>query len=239
MGMGKNTKLKIEITAVGVLAFILIVVLPLLNAYVPEGTFGHISDYKLNLYGKYICYAVLAISVDFLWGYTGLLCLGQALFFALGGYAFGMYLMLMIGEDPVYHTTLPDFMDFLGYPKLPPHWVPFENFWFAIGAVFWVPGLVAFIFGYFAFRSRIKGVYFSILTQALTYAAMLMFFRNDFTFGGNNGFTGFKYILEFDINSASYETCSLYCICCVVGGSLRYSTLAEFPEVRKNPASNS
>jgi urea transport system permease protein len=125
----------------------------------------------------------------------------QSLFFALGGYAMGMYLMLMIGDRGAYQSTLPDFMVFLGYQKLPVHWEPFYNFWFASAAVLWVPGVVALVFGFLAFRSRIKGVYFSILTQALTYACCLLFFRNDFTFGGNNGFTDFKDILGCDLNA--------------------------------------
>jgi urea transport system permease protein len=160
-----------------------------------------VSDFSINLYGKYLCYAVLAMSVDLLWGYTGLLSLGQCLFFSLGGYALGMHLMLMIGRLGQYHSDLPDFMVFLGYPRLPAHWVPFRHFWFAMAAVVWVPGLVALIFGFLAFRSRIRGVYFSILTQALTYAASLLFFRNDFTFGGNNGLTDFKFILGHDLRS--------------------------------------
>jgi urea transport system permease protein len=174
-----------------------VVILPILSSL------GVISSFQVGVWGKYLCYAVLAISLNMLWGYTGLLCLGQCLFFALGGYAFGMYLMLMIGEDPVYKTTLPDFMDFQGMKELPLHWQPFHSPWFAIFAVVAVPGLVAFIFGTFAFRSRIKGVYFSILTQAVTYAATLLFFRNEFTFGGNNGFTDFKYIFGADIREES------------------------------------
>lgn len=180
-----------------------IALLPCLNAFTAEDSALHFSSFKLGVWGKYLCFAVVAMSLNMLWGYTGLLCLGQCLFFALGGYAFGMYLMLMIGVDPVYNTALPDFMDFQGYTELPPHWVPFENPWFAIAAAMWVPGLVAFIFGFLAFRSRIKGVYFSILTQALTYAAALLFFRNDTSFGGNNGFTDFKFILGADIRDAS------------------------------------
>lgn len=178
-----------------------IVVLPCLNAFTAGTSLLHVSNFTINLYGKYLCYAVLAISIDLLWGYTGLLSLGQCLFFSLGGYALGMHLMLLIGKLGQYHSDLPDFMVFLGYPRLPPHWVPFRHFWFAAAAVVWVPALVALVFGFLAFRSRIKGVYFSILTQALTYAACLMFFRNDFTFGGNNGLTDFKYILGYDLRS--------------------------------------
>ena len=174
-----------------------IIAMPLLNSA------GAISSYQLGNWGKYLCYAVVAMSLNMLWGYTGLLCLGQCLFFALGGYAFGMYLMLMIGELGQYQSSLPDFMVFLGYEKLPAHWVPFYSPWFAILMVMVVPGTVAFTFGFLAFRSRIKGVYFSILTQALTYAAALLFFRNDTTFGGNNGFTDFKLIFGADIRSAA------------------------------------
>jgi urea transport system permease protein len=155
------------------------------------------------------------MSLNILWGYTGLLCLCQSLFFALGGYMLGMYLMLMIGERGAYKSPLPDFMVFLGYQELPVHWKPFYSFWFAAGAVMWVPGLVALVFGFLAFRSRIKGVYFSILTQALTYAACLLFFRNDFTFGGNNGFTDFKEILGAEINDASTQRW-LYISSCIL-----------------------
>jgi urea transport system permease protein len=196
---------KREALAVFVVALIAIVVIPCLNAFVPEASLLHISNYSINLYGQYLPLAVLAISVDLLWGYTGLLSLGQCLFFSLGGYALGMHLMLMIGKLGQYHSDLPDFMVFLGYPRLPAHWVPFRSFWFAAAAVIAVPALVALIFGYLAFRSRIRGVYFSILTQALTYASCLMFFRNDFTFGGNNGLTDFKTLLGYDLRSAATQ----------------------------------
>ena len=194
-----------ELWGIAIGAILIIGVLPALNAFVPETSAFHLSDFTINLYGKYLCYAVLAISVDLLWGYTGLLSLGQCLFFALGGYAFGMHLMLLIGKLGQYHSDLPDFMVFLGYPALPLQWVPFRSFWFAVAAVVLVPGLVALVFGFLAFRSRIRGVYFSILTQALTYGACLMFFRNDFTFGGNNGLTDFKFILGYDIRSAATQ----------------------------------
>ncbi len=196
---------RFELTGFLAAAAVLLLLIPGLNAFVPEGSAMHVSGFQLSLWGKYVTYAVLAMSLNLLWGYTGLLCLCQSMFFALGGYAFGMYLMLMIGERGAYKSTLPDFMVFLGYQELPIHWVPFYNFWFATGAVLWVPGLAAFIFGFLAFRSRIKGVYFSILTQALTYAVCLLFFRNDFTFGGNNGFTDFKEILGADINAVSTQ----------------------------------
>jgi urea transport system permease protein len=198
---------KAELWGIGIGTIIILGILPALNALVPESSVFHISDFTINLYGKYLCYAVLAISVDLLWGYTGLLSLGQCLFFALGGYAFGMHLMLMIGKLGQYHSDLPDFMVFLGYPALPLHWVPFRSFWFAVAAVVLVPGLLALVFGFLAFRSRIRGVYFSILTQALTYGACLMFFRNDFTFGGNNGLTDFKFILGYDVRSPATQRC--------------------------------
>lgn len=201
---------KREFTIVTILAVFGIVVLPLLNMT------GYVSNFAISLYGKYICYAVLALGVNLLWGYTGLLSLGQCLFFSLGGYCLGMHLMLMIGKLGQYQADIPDFMVFLEFPKrfpetggLPPHWIPFKSFWFAAAMVLIVPAVVSFIFGYLAFRSRIKGVYFSILSQALTYAAMLMFFRNDFTFGGNNGLTDFKTILGYEISSASTKR-SLY-----------------------------
>jgi len=177
------------------LAIFLVVVLPALNAA------DIVSDFRLNTWGKYLCYAMLAISVDLLWGYTGLLCLGQALFFTLGGYMMGMHLMLMIGKLGQYKSDLPDFMVFLGLNKLPAFWQPFYSFPFTALMVLVVPGVLAWIFGYLAFRSRIKGVYFSILTQALTYGAALMFFRNDLMMGGNNGFTDFRTILSADIRS--------------------------------------
>lgn len=185
------------------LLMVFVLVLSLGNSFGAEESLFHFSSFTLSVWGKYLCYAVLAISLNLLWGYTGLLCLGQCLFFALGGYAFGMYLMLMIGEDPVYHTTLPDFMDFMGLSALPSHWQPFHNPVFALLAAMIVPGIVGFVFGVLAFRSRIKGVYFSILTQALTYAAALLFFRNEFGFGGNNGFTDFKLIFGADIREES------------------------------------
>ncbi|HOP97591.1 MAG TPA: hypothetical protein PLK78_09140 [Verrucomicrobiota bacterium] len=191
-----------ELWVLGLAALIGLVVVPCLNAFVPPGHPLHVETFTLSVYGKYLTYAVLALGVNLLWGYTGLLSLGQCLFFALGGYALGMHLMLLIGRLGQYRMDLPDFMVFLEFPAkypetdgLPLHWIPFRHAWFAILAVVLVPAAVAFIFGLLAFRSRIKGVYFSILSQALTYAACLMFFRNDFSFGGNNGLTDFKFIL--------------------------------------------
>jgi urea transport system permease protein len=176
-------------------ALFLVVVMPSLNAA------GVVSDFTLNTWGKYVCYAILAIAVDLLWGYTGLLSLGQALFFSLGGYMLGMHLMLMIGKLGAYKSDLPDFMVFLGLKELPGFWQPFYSFPFAALMVLTVPAVIAGIFGYLAFRSRIKGVYFSILTQALTYGAALMFFRNDLMMGGNNGFTDFRSVLGADLRS--------------------------------------
>ena len=201
---------KRELLLVRLAAFIGLILLPCLNAFVPPTSFWHVSNFRINLYGKYLCYAVFALGVNLLWGYTGILSLGQALFFSLGGYALGMHLMLLIGKLGQYKADIPDFMVFLEFPKrfpetggLPPHWIPFKHFWFAALAVVVVPAMVAYIFGWLAFRARIKGVYFSILSQALTYAACLMFFRNDFTFGGNNGLTDFKSVFGCDLNSAT------------------------------------
>lgn len=188
-----------------VLALVFIVVLPCLNAFMPAGSVLHVSDFTINLYGKYLCYAILAISVDLLWGYTGLLSLGQALFFSLGGYMMGMHLMRMIGDLGQYHQPIPDFLVFLGWNKLPPFWKPFASFPFALLMVFMVPGVLSAVFGYLAFRSRIRGVYFSILTQALTYAAALLFFRNSLLMGGNNGFTDFKFILGHDLRDPATQ----------------------------------
>jgi urea transport system permease protein len=168
---------------------------PLLNLVVPEGSAFHLSDYMVGLLGKIMCYAICALAMDLIWGYTGILSLGHGLFFALGGYVMGMYLMRQIGRDGQYQSDLPDFMVFLDWKELPWHWALSDSFIATLLLIVFVPGLVAFIFGYFAFRSRIKGVYFSIITQALTFAALLLFFRNETGFGGNNGFTDFKRIL--------------------------------------------
>jgi urea transport system permease protein len=209
---------KRECLIVGLLAFIGLVLLPCLNAFTSPDSALHVSTFTLSLYGKYLTYAVLALGINLLWGYTGILSLGQCLFFSLGGYALGMNLMLMIGTAGQYKAEIPDFMVFLEFPAkypetggLPPHWIPFKHFWFAALMVAVVPAVVAYIFGWLAFRSRIKGVYFSILSQALTYAACLMFFRNDFTFGGNNGLTDFKTILGFDVNAAATKRTLFMC----------------------------
>ncbi len=168
---------------------------PALNLWVPEGSPFHLSGYMVTLLGKIMCYAICALAIDLIWGYTGILSLGHGLFFALGGYMMGMYLMRQIGRDGSYQSELPDFMVFLDWKELPWHWALSDSFVATLILIVAVPGLVAFVFGYFAFRSRIQGVYFSIITQALTFAAMLLFFRNETGFGGNNGFTDFKRIL--------------------------------------------
>lgn len=190
---------KFEAIWLAVTAFVLLVILPCLNAFPSPTNFLHVSDFQINLYGKYLCYAILALGTDFLWGYTGLLSLGQALFFTLGGYMMGMYLMRMIGDLGQYHQPIPDFLVFLGWSRLPTFWKPFSSFPFAMFMALALPGTLAAIFGFLAFRSRIRGVYFSILTQALTYAACLLFFRNSLLMGGNNGFTDFKFILGHDL----------------------------------------
>ena len=174
-------------------------VAPLLNLFVPAGSAFHLSDYMVGLLGKIMCYAICALAMDLIWGYTGILSLGHGLFFALGGYVMGMYLMRQIGTDGNYKSELPDFMVFLDWKELPWHWALSDSFIATLLLIVLVPGVVAFVFGYFAFRSRIKGVYFSIITQALTYAAMLLFFRNETGFGGNNGFTDFKRILGITV----------------------------------------
>lgn len=195
----RRTPNKAETWGVALVALVILVVLPGLNAFTPAASALHVSDFTINLYGKYLCYAVFALSVDLLWGYTGLLSLGQALFFALGGYMMGMHLMRMIGNLGQYHQPIPDFLVFLGWNNLPNFWRPFSSFPFALFMTVALPGTVALVFGFLAFRSRIRGVYFSILTQAFTYAACLLFFRNDLLMGGNNGFTDFKFLLGFDL----------------------------------------
>ena len=178
------------------------VLVPMLHLAVPESSALHVSTYTMTLLGKFLTYALLAIAVDLVWGYCGILSLGHAAFFGLGGYAMGMYLMRQIGPRGVYgDPILPDFMVFLNYKELPWFWHGFDMFWFAALMVMLVPGLLALAFGWLAFRSRVTGVYLSIITQALTYALMLAFFRNDMGFGGNNGMTDFKDILGFAINT--------------------------------------
>src|SRR5665647_3379012 len=178
------------------------VLIPLSNLLLPAGSFLQVPTYLVALFGKYVCYSVLALSIDLIGGYCGILSLGHGAFFALGGYAMGMYLMRQIGPRGVYgNPLLPDFMVFLNYKELPWYWYGFDMFWFAAVMVLLVPGLLAFGFGWLAFRSRVTGVYLSIITQALTYALLLAFFRNDMGFGGNNGLTDFKDILGFNVQA--------------------------------------
>src|SRR5688572_4207570 len=191
-------------TLVGIAVLVNCVAVPLAALVVPADSAFAMTAYGLTLAGKIMCYALVAVALDLVWGYCGILSLGHGLFFALGGYAMGMYLMRQIGRDGVYQMDLPDFMVFLDWKQLPWFWHGSDSFLWALTMIVLVPGTVAFVFGWFAFRSRGKGVYLSIITQALTYAAMLLFFRNDTGFGGNNGFTDFKRILGFPI--AAIET---------------------------------
>jgi len=187
--------------AMGLFAALTLVLMPALHLFMPENSPFHVSNYAITLGGKIMCYAIVAVAMDLVWGYAGILSLGHGVFFALGGYAFGMYLMREIGTDGSYHSHLPDFMVFLDWKELPWYWAGSDSILWALILVLAVPAVVAYVFGYFAFRSRIKGVYFSIITQALTFAAMLLFFRNETGFGGNNGFTDFKRILGHNITS--------------------------------------
>ncbi|MBL8696983.1 MAG: urea ABC transporter permease subunit UrtC [Alphaproteobacteria bacterium] len=195
--VGSPVAAAIALVAVAVLA-----ALPALNLWTAPGAALHVPDLIVGIVGKWLCFAILALAIDLIWGYCGILSLGHGAFFALGGYAMGMYLMRSIGDRGVYrNAVLPDFMVFLNWKELPWYWFGFDHFGFAIAMAALVPGLLALVFGWFAFRSRITGVYFSIITQAMTYALMLAFFRNDMGFGGNNGLTDFKDILGFAIQS--------------------------------------
>ncbi|WP_108398654.1 urea ABC transporter permease subunit UrtC [Devosia submarina] len=188
---------------VGILVALAILV-PAANLLIPVGQPGHVPTYVVTLFGKYLSYAMLALALDLVWGYCGILSLGHGAFFALGGYAMGMYLMRQIGDRGVYaNPELPDFMVFLNWQELPWYWQGFDNFWFACLMVVLVPGLLAFVFGFLAFRSRVTGVYLSIITQAMTFALLLAFFRNDMGFGGNNGLTDFKEILGVPVQAAT------------------------------------
>ncbi|MGE3510468.1 MAG: urea ABC transporter permease subunit UrtC [Vicinamibacterales bacterium] len=199
---------------------VLAVLVPALNLLVPASSPFHVSTYAVTLIGKYLCYATLAIAVDLVWGFCGILSLGHAAFFALGGYAMGMYLMRQIGTRGVYgHPILPDFMVFLNWQDLPWFWYGFDQFPFALVMTAVVPGVLALIFGWLAFRSRVTGVYLSIITQALSYALMLAFFRNDMGFGGNNGFTDFKDILGFNLQEDRTRVVLLACSASVLGAS--------------------
>jgi urea transport system permease protein len=191
------------------------VLIPLSNLLLPAGSLLQVPTYLVALFGKYVCYAILALAIDLIWGYCGILSLGHGAFFALGGYAMGMYLMRQIGSRGVYgNPILPDFMVFLNYPELPWYWQGFDKFWYAALMVIVVPGLLAFCFGWLAFRSRVTGVYLSIITQAMTYALLLGFFRNDFGFGGNNGLTDFKDILGFNVQ-ADGTRAALFALSCL------------------------
>jgi urea transport system permease protein len=190
------------------------IAIPVANLLVPPASALHVSTYLVALFGKYICYGILALSIDLIWGYVGILSLGHGAFFALGGYAMGMYLMRQIGSRGVYaNPVLPDFMVFLNWPELPVYWYGFNYFAYAALMVVLVPGVLAFVFGWFAFRSRVTGVYLSIITQALTYALLLGFFRNNFGFGGNNGLTDFKDILGFNVQAETTRNALLVTSC--------------------------
>ena len=191
--------------------FLTVTLLPLCNFVFPVDSPLHITSYSISLIGKYLCYALLGLSLDLVWGYCGILALGQSAFFALGGYAMGMYLMRQIGNRGVYgNPNLPDFMVFLNWQELPWYWYGFDQFWFSALMVVCVPGLLAFVFGWLAFRSRVTGVYLSIITQALTYALLLAFFRNEMGFGGNNGLTDFKDLLGFNIQADGMRAALLF-----------------------------
>ena len=191
------------------------VLLPLFNILVPEESVLHVPNYMFALMGKYLCYALVALAIDLIWGYTGILSLGHGVFFSMGGYAMGMYLMRSVGKEGVYKSDLPDFMVFLDWKELPWYWYGFDSFIFTLLVILILPALFAFTFGYFAFKSRIKGVYFAIITQAMTFALMLLFFRNETGFGGNNGLTDFKRILGYSLQEPSTKM-SLYIITTIV-----------------------
>ena len=184
------------------IVLVLLLVVPVLNLAVPEDAWLHVPTFWVTTLGKFLCFAMLALALDLIWGYAGILSLGHGAFFGLGGYAMGMYLMRQIGERSVYgHPELPDFMVFLNWDELPWYWYGFDNFGFAMLMAMLVPGALAFVFGWLAFRSRITGVYFSIISQAMVFAMMLAFFRNEMGFGGNNGLTDFKDLLGFDLSA--------------------------------------
>src|SRR5512134_572808 len=212
--MAANLPATITLLAIAALGL----AVPLLNLAMPAGSALHVPTYMVSLIGKYLCYALLALSVDLIWGYCGILSLGHGAFFALGGYAMGMHLMRQIGERGVYgNAELPDFMVFLNWKELPWYWQGFDSFAFAALMVMAVPGTLAFLLGWFAFRSRVTGVYLSIISQAMTFALMLAFFRNNFGFGGNNGLTDFKDILGFNVQAQGTRA-GLFVASCVALG---------------------
>ncbi len=190
-------------------------VIPLLNRLPAADSAWHVPNYFITLLGKFICYSIVALALDLIWGFSGILSLGQGIFFALGGYAMGMYLMQAAPGEGVYRNQLPDFMVFLNWQETPWFWRGFEHFSYALLMVVLLPAIFAFVFGYFAFRARIKGVYFSVITQAMTYALMLLFLRNETGVGGNNGLTDFKRILGYSLQSAETRL-ALYWISFVV-----------------------
>ena len=218
-----------------VLLVVTAVILPSLYLVLPADHPFHVSAFWIALVGKIMCYAMLAVALDLVWGYTGILSLGHGLFFALGGYAIGMYLMRSIGRDGVYQSDLPDFMVFLDWKEYPWYWAGTEHFFYAAALVVLVPGVLAFVFGFFAFRSRIKGVYFSIITQALTFAFMLLFFRNNTGFGGNNGFTDFKRLLGFTITSPETRAALFVITALALAATLLCLPLHRHLEARAGP----
>ena len=220
--------------ALAIFAAFALVVVPTLHLMVPDTSVFHVSSYAITLIGKIMCFAIVGVAMDLIWGYAGILSLGHGLFFALGGYAFGMYLMRQIGRDGSYQSDLPDFMVFLDWKQLPWYWSGSDSIWWAAVLVLVVPALVALIFGFFAFRSRIKGVYFSIITQAMTFAAMLYFFRNETGFGGNNGFTDFKRIAGYSITSPEMRVTLFGLSAAMLMGTLvlcRYIVSSKFGRV--------
>jgi urea transport system permease protein len=226
---------------VGFVCLVVGVVTPVLNLVPGERSALHLPDFFVTVFGKITCYAIVSVAMDMVWGYAGILSLCHGLFFALGGYAMGMYLMRVIGTEGMYRSALPDFMVFLDWKELPWYWQGFDRFGVALAMALVVPGVVAYVFGFFAFRSRIGGVYFSIVTQALTYAAMLLFFRNATGFGGNNGLTDFKRILGHSLRDPGTRAvlCSLsaaglaltYTICRLVVGSRAGRVLSAMRDV--------
>ncbi|MET0389193.1 MAG: urea ABC transporter permease subunit UrtC [Polyangiales bacterium] len=210
-----KSKAQRQLYGVGVAFVAFAVVLPALHLILPVGSPLHVPDYTLQLLGKFACFALAALALDLIWGFAGVLSLGQGVFFALGGYCMGMYLMRSIGKEGMYASELPDFMVFLDWKELPWYWQGFQHFGFAIAMAMIVPGLLALGFGFLAFRSRIRGVYFSIITQAMTFAMMLLFFRNETGFGGNNGLTDFKRILGYSLQADGTKV-ALYVITIVV-----------------------
>jgi urea transport system permease protein len=207
-----------EWLVLGLGGLLLLVILPLLNALPVEGSWWRVSDFTLNLLGKFFAYAILALGIDLIWGYAGILSLGHGVFFGLGAYCMGMHLMLAIGTQGVYQSALPDFMVWNQVKELPAFWRPFYHFWWTLPAVILIPCLFALVFGVLAFRSRIKGVYFSIITQALALSVWLLFNRNETNLGGTNGLTGFKTLLGFRLSDpATQRVLYIVTVCCLGG----------------------